>query len=120
MPHPLLSRKMQQVYSVAERHLATIGIHPRLVKQGALGYFMTIENIKERIGSLDPADWYKNQYPNEEEASFNELPLEDQIRLKTFIEELVMPSVSQEHLEVKCRMCGDLAYEFGNKILGIK
>lgn len=120
MSHTFLSRKMQHVYSVAERHLARIDVHPELVSQGALGYFMTIENITEQIGSLDPKDWYKNQYPEEEKASFDDLPTEDQIKLKAVLEELVAPSVSQEHLETKCHLCGHLANEFGDKILARK
>ncbi len=120
MSQPFLSRKMQSAYSVAERYLALIEVHPGLVKQGALGYFMSIENIKERIRSFDPVDWYENQHIKEGEVSFFDLPLEDQIKLKAVLEELASPSVSQNHLEDKCRACGHLANEFGRKILARK
>lgn len=120
MSQPFLSRKMQHVYSVAERYLALIDVHPRLVNQGVLGYFMAIENIKEHIGSLDPRDWYKNQYPKEEEVSFDDLPIEDQIKLQAIMDDLMAPSMSQDNLEEKCRNCGYLADEFGHKILARK
>ena len=111
---------MQHVYSVAQRKLALIDIHPRMVSQGMLGYFMTVENIKEHIEGLDPRDWYKNQYPKEEDVAFSNLPKEDQIKLKAVLKELIAPSVSQEHLEAKCYKCGHLANEFGHKILARK
>jgi len=85
-----------------------------------LGYFMTVENIKECIGSLNPTDWYKNQYLKEEDVAFSDLPVEDQTKLKAVLEELIAPSVSQDHLEGKCYECGRLANEFGDKILARK
>lgn len=117
---PFLSEKMQFVYSIAERHLAIIEVHPQSVKIGALGYFMTIENIEEKVGSLDPKDWYNNQYFNKEKVLFEDLPIEDQIKLKVVLEVLVKTSVSQDHLETKCQKCGNLGDEFGDKILARK
>ncbi|MFA6397723.1 MAG: hypothetical protein WDK96_02660 [Candidatus Paceibacterota bacterium] len=51
----------QAVYAIIAGHLFTIGNHPYLTQRGVFGYFMTIENIKEKNKSLNPEDWLKGE-----------------------------------------------------------
>lgn len=116
MSEPLLSRKMQSVYSIAESRLAIISAHPDLVERGALGYFMSIENIEKAVRSFNPVDWYKDKKHNEENIFFYDLPKEDQKKLIEVLKELA-ESNSYSNLKDNCRACGRLADEFGHKIL---
>jgi len=110
----LLSMKLQQVYSLAANRLAMIRMHPTLVKKGALGFFMSIENIKQAIISLNPADWYEGQ-----DISFDDLPKEDQEKLTVTLKEL-SESISEDDLKEMCSKCGNLASLFDDKILARK
>lgn len=116
MSEALLSQKMQKVYFVAASRLAIINAYPRVVKMGAIGFYMTVDCIRESIGSFDPTDWYKDQKYEREELSFSSLPQEDQGKVITVITDII-ESISESDLISNCRKCGAVVYEFDDKIM---
>lgn len=114
-----LGTKMQRVYSIAQRQLHIIDVQRYHVENEHLGYFMTLEDIKKRIVSFDPTEWYKDEKFGDESVSFYDLPVEDQKELAEVMAKLIAPAMSQKDLIDKCIRCGWLCNKFGDKILGI-
>jgi DNA-binding transcriptional regulator GbsR (MarR family) len=108
---------IQHLYGVAAKYLWVIGSHPDHVKRGHLDYFMTVDNIKEVVKSLNPEDWYKDEVCEGKKAKFSDLPTEDQWKIKEFVDDIVNTSVSQSHLVQKCEKCLSLSLEYSEKIL---
>jgi hypothetical protein len=108
---------LQHVYSVAEQKLFLIGSHPNHVEQGHVGYFMTLESLKEIVKSFDPQDWYKEDPYEGKAVSLDDLPVEDRWKLEETINDLTIRSMSPNHLVKKCDKCLGLSLEFGDKIL---
>jgi len=108
---------MQHLYGVAANYLFIIGSHPDHVEKGHLGYFMSVDNIKEVVKSLNPEDWYKDEVCEGKKANFTDLPTEDQWKIKELMGDITNTSVSQNHLVQKCTKCLALSLEYSDKIL---
>ncbi len=108
---------LQHVYAVATKKLWSIGSHPDHVEKGHLGYFMSLENIKEVIKSIDPQDWYKEEPYEGKLITLEDLPVEDRWKLEEVINDLTARSTCQSHLVKKCNDCMRLCMEFNDKIL---
>lgn len=59
-------------YSICINNLKKIAEHPAKVKEAAIGYFLSIENIQCYV-SLSPREWFLHA-----EEKFSDLPQKDQ------------------------------------------
>lgn len=115
----VLTPRQQDVYFVVMKFLHRIGCHPIRVSEGALGYFMSIDDIKEGIGTFDPIEWYTDSFCEGKHLAFTELPEEDQQKIQQVLKELVA-SRNQRQLEESCLECYKLAGLFADKILALQ
>lgn len=117
MNERVLDPKTAAAYAVVTKKINRIGSQVTKVHGGALGNVLTVENITEKIGSLDPNDWFKNEEFEGAPLTFNDLKEEDRAKVQAALEDLITTPKSQKDLEDKFQACGRLAYEFSKKIL---
>ena len=117
MSERVLDKRTASVYGVAMKNLHRIGVHPDMVEKNYLGNVLTIKNITEKVGSLDPTEWFKGQQFEGSDITLDELPSEDRVKIETVLENLIAEPRSHEDLRSKFIACEHLAIEFSKKIL---
>ncbi len=108
--------KREHAYFIAFKNLREIGHHPTRVKQSDLGYFMTLENIRDYT-SLDPAKWYEHECFLGEPVTLDLLSEEDRDMITKLLDGFGTIN-SQKDLEEKCRACLQFSFSFGHKMFG--
>lgn len=100
----------RQAYDIAAGHLSAIGYHLELAKEGQLGYFIEVENLKEHI-PLNPLQWFYNtQQRLDISTSFNDLNKEDQDDILASIQSLLLSKNQVEFTQASndCKKLGKL------------